>query len=276
MRLEPTITSVQNAWVKEIKRLHHSSNRYEQQKFLIEGSHLVEEALATGWPLEAICFDANWARNNQEILAAIDEDASRRNVLLQPASEAILRQLSTTDSACSVIAVALQGESIAFAPRELSLAIAVESVQDPGNLGALIRIAAAAGIGPIILSPDSVDPFNPKVLRSTAGQWFRGPPVVVDLLSLLRSQRKKNVQILAASANGKSFWECDLTVPTIFLLGNEGAGLSSELRAEATDVIAIPMAEGVESLNVAVTGALLIFEAQRQRKTAREKRLTGK
>ena len=172
--------------------------------------------------------------------------------------------------------MALQGESIAFAPRELSLAIAVESVQDPGNLGALIRIAAAAGIGPIILSPDSVDPFNPKVLRSTAGQWFRGPPVVVDILSLLRSQRKKNVQILAASANGKSFWECDLTVPTIFLLGNEGAGLSSELRAEATDVIAIPMAEGVESLNVAVTGALLIFEAQRQRKTAREKRLTGK
>ena len=92
--------------------------------------------------------------------------------------------------------------------------------------------------------------------------------MIVDLLSLLRSQRKKNVQILAASANGKSFWECDLTVPTIFLLGNEGAGLSSELRAEATDVIAIPMAEGVESLNVAITGALLLFEAQRQRKTA--------
>jgi TrmH family RNA methyltransferase len=92
--------------------------------------------------------------------------------------------------------------------------------------------------------------------------------VVVDLLALLRSQRKKNVQILAASANGKSFWEYDLTAPTIFLLGNEGAGLSSELRAEATDVIAIPMAKGVESLNVAVTGALLLFEAQRQRKTA--------
>lgn len=268
MRLEPKITSVQNAWVKTIKRLHHSSNRHEQQKFLIEGSHLVEEAIVTGWPLEAICFDANWALNNQEMLAAIDKDATRRNVLLQPASESILRRLSTTDSACSVIAVALQGESIAFAPRELSLAIAVETVQDPGNLGALIRIAAAAGIGPIILSPDSVDPFNPKVLRSTAGQWFRGPPVVVDLISLLRSQRKKNVQILAASANGKSFWECDLTVPTIFLLGNEGAGLSSELRAEATDVIAIPMAKGVESLNVAVTGALLLFEAQRQRKTA--------
>jgi TrmH family RNA methyltransferase len=94
--------------------------------------------------------------------------------------------------------------------------------------------------------------------------------VVVDLLSLIRSRRKKNVQILAASANGKSFWESDLTVPTIFLLGNEGAGLSSELRAEATDVIAIPMAKGVESLNVAVAGALLLFEAQRQRKTLRK------
>ena len=268
MRFQPAITSLQNAWVKSIKRLHHSPDRREQHKFLIEGSHLVEEAIATGWPLDAICFDANWALNNQGLLASIAKDASRSHMLLQPASEAILRRLSTTDSACSVIAVAVQSESTAYPPRELSLAIAVESLQDPGNLGALIRIAAAAGIGPIILSSDSVDPFNPKVLRSTAGQWFRGPPMVVDLPSLLRSQRQKNVQILAASADGKSFWECDLTVPTIFLLGNEGAGLSSELRTEATGIIAIPMAKGVESLNVAVSGALLLFEAQRQRKSS--------
>jgi len=268
MRLEATITSVQNEWVKSLKRLHHSSDRRKQKKFLIEGSHLVEEAIATGWPLDAICFDANWARNNQGLLAAIAKDASRKHILLQPASDAVLRRLSTTDSSCSVIAVANPVETIALPPSELSLAIAVESLQDPGNLGGLIRIAAAAGIGPILLSPDSVDPYNPKVLRSTAGQWFRGPPRVVDLFSLLRSQRQKNVQILAASADGKSFWECDLTVPTIFLLGNEGAGLSFDLKAEATGSIAIPMAEGVESLNVAIAGALLVFEAQRQRKRA--------
>ena len=152
-------------------------------------------------------------------------------------------------------------------PPQVSLALAVESLQDPGNLGSMIRIAAAAGVKQVFLSNDCVSPTNPKVLRSTAGQWFRSPPAIGDLTSFLTRQSASSVQILAACADGKSFWEFDLTRPTIFLLGNEGSGLSSGILTLATGRISVPMAAEVESLNVSVTAALLIYEAQRQRKS---------
>jgi TrmH family RNA methyltransferase len=267
MHLEPTILSAKNEWVKSLKRLHKSSERREQHRFLVEGTHLVQEAIATGWPLEAICFENHWGDQNQVLLENAANTASNKGIVLQPVSTDVLRKLGTTDSPTSVIAIASHLHVPAPPKAALPLSIAVESLQDPGNMGSLIRIAAAAGLGPLIVSPDSVDPTNPKVLRSSAGQWFRSPPLVADLTSLLRSQLLLGIQILAASADGNSYWDWDLSVPTIFVLGNEGAGLSPELKSLASGSIAIPMANHVESLNVAVAGALLAFEAQRQRKS---------
>jgi len=247
-------------------RLHQASVRRDERKFLIEGTHLIEEAIATEWPLESICFEESWAEQNQSLLHRILQDANRPQLIVQPATNELLRRLSTTTTRTPVIGVANEKEFSESVQRPISLAIAIESLQDPGNLGSMIRIAAAGGASHVYLSNDSVAPTNPKVLRASAGQWFRNPPIVTDLQPFLRTQKTASMQILAASADGQSFWEADLTRPTIFLLGNEGNGLSDEMRALATKSISVPMAPGVESLNVSITASLLIYEALRQRK----------
>ncbi len=267
-RLQPVITSHHNEWFKATLQLHQTSVRRDQQRFLIEGTHLLEEAIATGWPLESICFEESWAEQNPSLLQRIKIDPKRRNLVLQPASSDLLRRLSTTNTRCPVVAVAIHQQMDETNQKPISLALAIESLQDPGNLGSMIRIAAAGDVSHVVLSRDSVSPTNPKVLRSTAGQWFRSPPTFADLPQFLRIQAAASLQILAACADGKSYWEVDLKRPTIFLLGNEGSGLSSEISALASGRIAIPMAAGVESLNVAITAALLIYEAKRQRETA--------
>ena len=264
-RLQTLISSHHNDWFKSVMKLHQASERRDQRKFLIEGTHLVEEAIATGWPLESLCFEETWAEQNQILLNRITVDPNRDKMVLQPATKDILNRISTTTSRTPVVGVAYLHERVPKRTKQASLALAVESLQDPGNLGSLIRIAAAAGVGQVYISEDSVAPTNPKVLRSTAGQWFRSPPVVTDLKQFLKVQKAASWQILAACADGKSYWETDLTQPTLFLLGNEGGGLSSEMLSLATDKVSIPMAVSVESLNVSVAGALLLYEAQRQR-----------
>ena len=268
MRYQPIISSHHNEWFKSAMRLHQASERRDRCQFLIEGTHLVEEVVATGWPLESICFEEAWAEQNKPLLARLVADPNRTKVLLQPVTKDILRRLSTTSSRSPVVGVAVHRARDECDITPVSLALAVESLQDPGNLGSMIRIAAAAGVSQVYLSRDSVSPTNPKVLRSTAGQWFRSPPIVTDLPNFLKQQAASSVQILAACAEGESFWKSDLTLPSLFLLGNEGNGLSAESRALATGLISVPMATGVESLNVSITAALLIYEAQRQREFA--------
>lgn len=265
-RFQPVISSHHNEWFKSVQRLHQSSERRNQGRFLIEGTHLVEEAIATGWPLESLCFEESWAEDNKLLLDQLQADASHRHVVLQPATTDIMRRISTTSSRTPVIGVAIQQPKVQSKLKPISFAFALESVQDPGNLGSMIRIAAAAGLEQVYVSSDSVAPTNPKVLRSSAGQWFRCPPIVTELPAFLKMQKVASLQILATSAEGPCFWDVDLTKPTIFLMGNEGSGLSSEIRSLATGAVSVPMATGVESLNVSITAAILVYEAQRQRR----------
>ena len=265
MRLQPAITSHHNESFKAALKLHEASERRDRNAFLIEGTHLIEEAVATDWPLESIWFEETWAQANQLLISRIATSKGGEEVLLQPATSDLLRRLSTTTSRVPVVGIAIHRSPSAVPLGPVSLGLVAESLQDPGNLGSMIRISAAAGLGRVVLSRDSVSPTNPKVLRSTAGQWFRSPPLVVDLPNFLKQQSTHSVQILAACAEGVSFWDHDLTRPTLFLLGNEGNGLSSEIKALATGTISVPMAKDVESLNVSITSALLLYEAQRQR-----------
>jgi len=266
LRFQPVISSHHNEWFKSVQRLHQSSERRDQGRFLIEGTHLVEEAIATGWPLESICFEESWAEGNKLLLDQIQADPNRRQVLLQPATTDILRRISTTSSRTPVIGIAIQKPKVQSKPNPISIAFALESVQDPGNLGSMIRIAAAAGLEQVYVSSDSVAPTNPKVLRSSAGQWFRCPPIVTELPAFLKTQKAASLQVLATCAEGPCFWDVDLTRPTIFLMGNEGSGLSSEIRSLATGEVSVPMTTGVESLNVSITAAILVYESQRQRR----------
>jgi len=146
------------------------------------------------------------------------------------------------------------------------LALALETVQDPGNLGTIIRTTAAAGAAGLWLSGDSVDLDNPKVLRASAGQWFRLPMAVSpDLKATVRECQQAGMQVVATMPSAVlTYWEVDWRLPTLIVLGNEGAGLSADLAVLADMQVRIPLSSGVESLNVAIAGALMLYEAQRQ------------
>jgi TrmH family RNA methyltransferase len=263
------LTSVRNPLVKEARKLQQAKGRRSHQQFLIEGTHLVQEALAVGYPLVTLCATPAWQQRHPQLWDQAIAVIPRTETV----SLAVVAAMATTVNPDGVIAIAAYPQT-AFgadiAPPALpQLGIAVETLQDPGNLGSLLRTATAAHCDGIWLTPDSVDPVHPKVLRASAGQWFRLPQVLcADLASQLSQWQQAGCQILATGSQGAMpYWQVDLCQPTVIVLGNEGAGLSPAVQAAATDTIAIPMAPGVESLNVGVAAAVILFEAQRQRQT---------
>lgn len=255
------LTSTQNPLVKSIRKLHQGKYRRLHQQFLLEGTHLVQAALQAGYPLEVVCYTVSWAERYADFFPQLQQTAPRTEVV----TEEVLQALATTVHPDGVVAVAPQRPSTP--PTTTTLGLMVETLQDPGNLGTIIRTGVAAGVEGLWLSQDSVAPDHPKVLRASAGQWFRLPTMVChDLEQTLSQWQPPNIQIVAACADGDvDYWTIDFLKPTLILLGNEGAGLSQALVNKATVRAYIPMAEGVESLNVGVSAALLAFEARRQR-----------
>lgn len=257
------LTSLQNPLIKQLRKLHRAKERRDQGLFLLEGTHLLEEACATEYPLSIVCYTSSWRDRHPHLW----EQLNQRTQRCEEVSDAVLAAIATTVSPDGVVAAVpyrTMSPDLNHAP---GLGLALETLQDPGNLGTLIRTAAAANVEGIWLSADSVDPEHPRVLRATAGQWFRLPTVVSnDLGEELRQCKANGVQIVATLPTApQTYWQADLCKPTVIVLGNEGAGLSANLAALADVQVRIPLAEGVESLNVAIAAALILYEAYRQR-----------
>lgn len=261
------LTSLQNPLIKQLRKLQKAKERAAQGVFLIEGTHLLEAACAVDYPLEVLCCTADW----QDRYPALWQQASQRSQRIELVSAAVLEAIATTVHPDGVVATA-QRQVSPVPDQPIQLGVALETLQDPGNLGTIIRTAAAAGIDRLWLSPDSVDLDHPKVLRASAGQWFRLPmQVSADLTADLQAQQAAGVQIIATLPTAAcTYWQVDFTHPTIVLLGNEGAGLSTELAAIADLAVRIPQAAAVESLNVGISAALLLYEARRQLTAARQ------
>lgn len=256
------LTSTQNPLVKEIRKLHRSKGRREQQLLLLEGTHLLAEACAVDYPLVTVCCTPEWLQAHPQLW----QDASSRCQRAEVVSEPVLNVLATTVQPDGVVATATRSSSPS-GPFPFSLALALETVQDPGNLGTIIRTAAAANAEGLWLSADSVDLDNPKVLRSSAGQWFRLPMAVTpDLKEVVGQCQSRGIQVVATLPDATlSYWDIDWQNPTLILLGNEAAGLRPDLASLADRQVKIPLCREVESLNVAIAAALLLYEAQRQR-----------
>ena len=257
------LTSLQNPLVKSIRKLHQAKERRSQAQFLLEGTHLIQEALATRYPLAIACYTPAWEATHPDLALCLQQSVER----VEQVSDAVLEAMTTTQHPDGVVAIAPQ---IFRSPNPAirGIGLAIETLQDPGNLGTIIRTAVAAEVEGLWLSADSVAPDHPKVLRASAGQWFRLPFAVVDDLdSLLVDWVQAGVQIVAASSHATvDYWSVNFTQPTVIVLGNEGAGLSESLQRRATLQVRIPMAGEVESLNVGISAALLLYEAQRQRR----------
>jgi RNA methyltransferase, TrmH family len=255
------LTSIQNPLVKQVRKLHRSQERQKQSLLLIEGTNLIEAACQADYKLDLIFYTERWQQNHQPLCRIIAE----REVRAEFVSPEVLKAIATTVNPDGVVAIAPRPNAEPV-PTLKGVGIALERLQDPGNLGTIIRTAAAAGVDGLWLSPESVDFYSPKVLRASVGEWF-GLPVVTnqDLPQLVEQQQQLGVQIIATTSKAaKTYWDADFTRPSLILLGNEGAGLSSELIDLADVQIKIPLSNQVESLNVAIASALLLYEAQRQ------------
>ncbi|MBW4636621.1 MAG: RNA methyltransferase [Iphinoe sp. HA4291-MV1] len=266
------LTSLQNSLVKQIRKLHSSKERHKQQLFLLEGTHLIEEACAANYPLEAVCSTPEWQDTHPLLWQKACHLCERAEIV----SEDVLKAIATTVQPDGVVAIAQRAVPEAIAKRGdrfgkvpfTGIVLALEAVQDPGNLGTMIRTAAAAEASGLWISEDSVDLDNPKVLRASAGQWFHlAMAVSPDLKATVQQSQEAGMQVVATLPSATlTYWEVDWRKPSLILLGNEGAGLSSDLTAIADWQVKIPLNSGVESLNVGITAALMLYEAQRQKK----------
>lgn len=260
------LTSVRNPLVKQLRRLHQAKGRQEDQCFLLEGTHLLESALAVQcFPL-LLCHTEKW----QERYPNLWEIACYHAQRVELVSPEVLAAIATTLHPDGVVAALPRTAIPSPCIETCHLGLVVETLQDPGNLGTLIRTSVAVGAGGLWLSPNSVDLDHPKVLRASAGAWFHLPMAASsDLETILHQGRMAGRQIIATRVDAPlTYWQVDLTRPTVLLFGNEGAGLSDRLTDCADVAVTIPLEPGVESLNVAIAAALILYEARRQRATS--------
>ncbi len=261
--IEIEISSRQNPLVKQIRKLHDAKGRHRENQCLLEGTHLLEVACEVNYPLLNVCATPQWIAQNVSLWQRISTQAQK----CQVCSSAVLEAIATTVNPDGIVATAPRPTIDPQQMPKTGIALALETIQDPGNLGTIIRTAAAANAAGLWLSADSVDLDHPKVLRSSAGQWFRLPMAVsADLATQVKHCQSQGWQIVATDSHASfTYWELDYCQPTLILLGNEGNGLSPELSALADKTVAIPLSGGVESLNVAIAAALILYEAQRQK-----------
>lgn len=255
------ITSRQHPIVKEFRELARGSH----QLMLLDGWHLLGEAASARVQVEKIAICGPPSSTEQLVL-----DQLRRNgAQVVEVSGAVLNALSPVSAPTGVVASAtrpLVSPRAVLAPPP-ALVLAATGLQDPGNAGAIIRSAAAAGATGVVLDEGSADPWGWKALRASMGSSFHVPVLRAPAIpTLVNEWRAAGLQILATvPRDGASMYDIDLAPPSVLLLGGEGAGLPADLIAAADARVSIPMRGGIESLNAAVAAAVLLYEAQRQR-----------
>jgi TrmH family RNA methyltransferase len=262
---EGLITSRRNPLVARLRQLHQAKGRRQAGLLLLEGTHLLQEVLRLRLRPRELLATELWCERHGPLLAALP--AGLRPQLV---SGEVLAAVSTTEHPDGVVLTI----EPPCPPSDTSDAgpptwvLALDRLQDPGNLGTLLRTALAAGVEQVWLA-DGADPLQPKVLRASAGAALALPLLRGDgpaLAARLVRAAAAGCQVVAAvvTPGAIPYWQHDWSLPTVLLLGNEGAGLAPDLLALASRQLTIPHSAAVESLNVAVAAAPLLLERWRQ------------
>ena len=262
------ITSSANGKVKQVIQWQNKAReRREAGIFLTEGIKLFQEAP------EACVREVYLSENAAERLrkdAALWEKIQRTGY--ETVEEALFRKMSDTDTPQGILCVIRRPEYTLdrLLDGPAPLLVILENLQDPGNLGTILRTGEGAGITGVILGKETVDIYHPKTVRATMGSIFRVPFVCTDdLKKTVETVRNRGVKVYAAHLSGKDLYTGhSFRGGTAFLIGNEAKGLSAGMTALADGLLRIPMEGKVESLNAAVAAALLVYEAHRQRKAS--------
>lgn len=265
------ITSTSNQQMKQVSALlKKAKERRDKRAFVVEGPKMVMEAPAE-W-LKAVYVSEFFSQNaeNKADLKELEARCKESQASYEIVADSVFKSVSDTQTPQGIMAVVslpeydvqqlLQGEKTHL--------LILESIQDPGNLGTMVRTGEGAGITGIIMNKTTVDLFNPKTIRSTMGSIYRVPFIVTeDLSTVMMKLKEEGVSLYAAHLKGQhSYDEENYTTACGFLIGNEGNGLSNEIADLADTYIKIPMEGQVESLNAAISATLLMYEANRQRR----------
>lgn len=261
------ITSTQNETVKEIEKLKTSKGRKEAQAYLLEGVRFLEEALKAGARIRQAFYTTRMLESDRN--KSLVDELKAQGVSLQEVSDHVLKKISDTDSPQGIVVVMEKPhiEETALFQESSGIAVLLEEIQDPGNLGTILRTAYAAGVKEIFLSKGTVDPFNPKVLRSTMGAIFNlRLHTGVDSIETINMARSMGYKALVADLDkAEPYYEVDLKDKFLLVMGNEAQGLNPETIEACDKAIKIPMPGGAESLNVSLATGIILFEALRQR-----------
>ncbi len=257
------LTSLQNPLVKQMRKLHRAKERKKQNLILLEGTNLIEAALQVNYSLVTVCYTSVWADRHSNLLA----DLLDRTARIELVSPEVLSSIATTVNPDGIVALAPKRGFCQLDLNKINLGLVLERLQDPGNLGTIIRTAVATNTDAIAIGDDSVDLENPKVLRASAGEWFKLPIATsANLATTIGDFRALQGQVIATVPRSDlTYWQIDFKRPSLILLGNEGNGLSQELINLADIKVNIPLTGGVESLKVGIAAALLLYEARRQK-----------
>ncbi len=260
-----TIRSRDNPFVKQLLALAHSSReRRKTGLTVLDGIHLVCAYVEVqGLPHAVAVAESSMARPEvSELLSSLRSHSGSQ--LVHVLADNLMAEASSLDSPAFVMAMAATPEARPM-PRDASVLV-LEDIQDPGNVGSLLRSAAAAGITEILLSKTTAFAWSPKVLRAAQGAHFLLNIVEgADVVAYARDYAGQSLALVPRADGVRQLYEVDMAGPIAILVGNEGAGLSQELIAAATHRVTIPMPGNVESLNAAAAGAVCLFEMVRQR-----------
>ena len=255
------ITSKDNSIIKEIKKLKDRKVRSAKGEFIVEGFRFVEEALKSDYEVKTLIIEESveGKLSSYNIYKYLD---SINTIYV---TKSIMKLLASTETPQGVLAV-VKNKDIELVDDD-GFYIFCDKVQDPGNLGTIIRTAHASGALGVILRKGTVDLYNDKTLRSTMGSIFNVPVVYDnDDLDTILSLKNNGFKIISSSLDTDyNFYDIDLTGKCIIVVGNEGNGISSEIFAISDEKFKIPMPGGAESLNVGIATSVIAFEAVRQR-----------
>ncbi|MFS0751236.1 TrmH family RNA methyltransferase [Oceanobacillus sp. 1P07AA] len=245
------ITSIKNEKVKNWKKLHRRKERLKTNTFLIDGIHLIQEALNSNWVIQELIVVEGYE---------IPNDA--KDIPVEYVSENVLKEISQTQTPQGIIAVVEMNNTNVQGANEL--VILLDSLQDPGNMGTIIRTADAAGVDAVILGEGCVDLYNDKVIRATQGSLFHIPIYTATLEQEIHKLQTQGFTILATALHDAvDYTEVRNQNKVGLILGNEGAGVTSSLLDIANQRINIPIYGKAESLNVGIAAGILMYHLKK-------------
>ena len=260
------ISSIHNPKVHLIRDLlTHKDDRGKHGLFVVEGTRLTEEVLAAGLEPRSVYFSSQLSDRGREML----EVFRNRGVVINEVYPDVLNRISDTETSQGILC--LLPISTRPLPERAHLILIIDQLRDPGNMGTILRSAAASGVQAVFVTPGSVDPFMPKVVRAGMGAHFNlciRSEEWTRIAQYCQTNSPAPLRILLAdSASGTGMWQADLRIPLALVIGGEAEGASPEALKYVDEKIHIPMPGGFESLNAGVAASILLFEIIRQRQS---------